>query len=448
MTIRNVTRLRVRENAEELGATEPDRDFLLSVAATVAVAPGDVLLSEVEGAERELEALRHAALAGEVEVRRDEVITDVYSSAFGDGLVRAAGAERCHHLQIRQFTLRGSRVLQFAAYPAPPMAHGVRLWCDPAVIWLFVAGPRRDDFWQLVRNLQPNWERLRSHHGQPLTGRIDGLLHDVYANPNPIEHLTRSGLEELTTAVGLLGRQDVVDDLVSGSVQPKVAVERTLAARRTLVRHLERVDTVLDHAHGDARSKYRSLESLAVRLIEDADRDSCLHLLAPHRHLVDGFEETRAQITATVETAAATTSLITSAAVSRLLDRSDANRRTTTAVSVAALLIALSAGFSSFAAIPRDDRLIRSFVSLGSWVGAGALSLLAVSYVLAWMATVPPARLPGWLRRYDRQIIVASAGGATVLLCLGGVSGSLLPVVGAVPLVVVFAGVRSLTSEY
>lgn len=435
------------ESSPEVHAPDViEREALLDQARRLGLRLGDVLVSDVPGGPTELTAVRAAIVGTDVPVRRDDVIDDVYTSSFGDRLLSIGGGPRSHHTQLRRYDLWGTPILQVAAYPEPPSTSGVRLWCAPAMVWLFVATPRSGEFDEALQALQPHWERLLAHHGVPLDRPLDPELERRYPVPNRIVPLDGAQLAELRGAVDLLVGQEPIAALVDETASPRAAVDVTLQARRVLLRHMDRLDTVLEHSHGAARDKYRAMERLAEEI--GAGTVHLGHLLAPHRHLVDGLDETRQHVARAVDAATETTSLITSAAVGRLLDRSEANRRVTTAVGAAAFLLALVANYSALAAVPRDDRVLRSFVQIGAWLAVGAIGLLVGAYVLARLSAMPSRTVPRRLAALLRAGAPCAGIAATALFVWAGVTASVPALAAGAVCAVVLVVIRAVLGDY
>jgi hypothetical protein len=315
------------------------RSSLLTLACTNSVVPGDVLVSRTIGDEEGLEAVAKAVLADSVVMRRDRHVRDVYQSAFANSLLASAGTRPSQHLQLRNARILDTALLQVAIYPVPPRAGETRLWCDAAVVWLFVpSGKAGDSVVAFLTELQPLWERLRAHHSFPLDRNEPHELIERYPVPRRMGALAREDRDSLDDAVLLLSDHGPILALLAQATSPRIAVERILDARYRLLRHLERMTLALQHSHGSARSKYESVREAALESPARVDPGQVEHVLAPHRHLVDGLEETQRNLVVLAEQASATASLITSAAVSRLLDRSSANRISGTAIAAVASL--------------------------------------------------------------------------------------------------------------
>ena len=188
-----------------------------------------------------------------------------------------------------------------------------------------------------------------------------------------------------------------------------------LAARRELQRHDERIIHLLQHSHGSVDDKYEALdERLAVVFADDAATMSAYHLGAPHRHLMLGFKETRTDVRALTDRASESASLVVSATVGRLLDRSEANKTTGTAVGAALAIIALVSTFTAVASVP-SERSGPYLTRLAGWVGFSGLLVGAFVMLLAWVANHPAVEVTFPGRRARRTL------GAVVLV---GASGS------------------------
>ena len=392
------------------------REQLPQISSLAEAESGDVLISVLDG-DDDLGIAAEAFTLNENIIGRTPEVTDIYRCRLADRILEGAGSSRAHHTQLRAFNLEGSPLLQVAMYPRPGSVHGVRLWCDPALIWLFLPRATLAVLRPGLAALQPSWERLRAHHGVPLTHHLRADLADRYPVEDPMEPLRPDELRRLGDAVEMLVGQSCVQALLDGSITPRQAVDSTLQARRSLARHLDRLDKLLEHSHGRADTKMELLAESASRIFSRSTEHDVLHLLAPHQHLVDGMEETHDQVSGAVQGASATTALMSSAAVGRLLDRSQANRAVTTAVAVAAFLIAVVTGFTSLASVPMDDRAIRDLVRLAGFVGVGSAVLVATAYSLAKVAAAPARSAPEVLQRW--AVASTVLGLALTIACFG-----------------------------
>ncbi len=125
--------------ADDLGV----RDSLVLQARSVRFDVGDVFVSLLDD-DVDLASLRDQIVQGDVSFTRTNVITDVFESTFADAMLRDLGTP-AQHVQFRQIKISGRPLLQMAIYPLPMSAGGIRLWCDPALVWLFLhdSGARR-----------------------------------------------------------------------------------------------------------------------------------------------------------------------------------------------------------------------------------------------------------------------------------------------------------------
>ena len=437
-----------RLDAHLLPAVEAGEDlpgYAARVLAGRRAEPGDVVVSVVDGDLAGVEAV----LVGEDAVlHRGPEISDVYRSGFAAGLLAAIGAPDPHEMQLRRYLAEGQRVLQVAVYPRPPADRGVRLWCTPALIWLFVAGPQPDRLLGALEALRPSWERVRVHHGPPLEAPTAPDLAARYPVEDPIGPLGRHDMAALHEALETVVGQTCVEALMAGRTTPRQAVDTTLRGRRALALHLDRLDKVLEHSHGRGEVKVDLFREAVAAALPETEHSAREHLVAPHRHLVDGMRETQRQVRAAVDGASTTTGLMSSAAVGRLLDRSRANRQASTAVAVGALLIAVLSVFTSLAAIPDRGRAVGDLVRLGSWVGVGGILLLAVAYLLAHLSAVPADRAPAFLREHAHPVLGAAGALALVVFGLAAATASLTLLAVGVTTVFLAAVVRAWTDDF
>jgi hypothetical protein len=424
------------------------REALLDLANAAPLTPGDVLLTrtaDVAGLER----IARSVTDGDTVMQRDRDVRDIYVSSFADALLEAAGADRSQHFQIRKVEAFGTTVLQMAAYPTPPISAGVRLWCDSAIVWLFVPrGRDGDEAVNFFRRLQPLWERVRAHHGVPMDRALPEELSNIYPVPYPVAPMTKDERAQLVGAVDFLSSQSLISDIVDRRTNARKLVDDVLLARQTLVRHLDRMKIVLEHAHGTARSKVLVMRQTAYQLAPDEDPIALEHLLAPHEHLIDGMEETQRNLDAVLAAVSTTASLITTAAVGRLLDRSKANRTMATAVATAAFCAAILSTYTALAAIPRDGRAIPDLVRLSGWVGSLGITAGLGAYAVAALAAVPSHRLPSVLRVRSRLVLGTLAVSSTAAFVVTAVSGWWQAAVGGGVLLALLIGTGALVNDY
>ncbi len=211
-------------------------------------------------------------------------------------------------------------------------------------------------------------------------------------------------IQELRGAVVSLASQAPLTALIGGNTTPREAVDDTLSSRGILLEHARRLDKLLDHTHGSIQDKYEMLRHRALEVFGGENATEVAHLLAPHRHLMDGFVETRRDILGITSVAENTAALITSAAMGRLMQRSDANRTVGIAVASGALVVALVTVFTGIAAVPRTERLIEDLVRLGGWIGGASVIAACLTVLLARLSALPTSRLPGMVLRNGRWV--------------------------------------------
>lgn len=392
----------------------PVRQQLASLLARGGVGGGDTVVLEMSG---ELDSTRmRAALAGnDLLSERSPSIWDIYRSEFGDMLLNACGAGvPAHHTQARRFSIAASEFVQVAIYPTPPLSNGVRMWCDPALVLIFSPPGAIDQLLEVLRPAQPMWERLRAHHGRPLRQQPLAQLSDAYPIGSPFEPLAPDAWKELDCAVTFLSNESAIDEIIARSASPQRVVEQTLHARRLIQQHERRLVNVIEHSHGRASDKLDAIQD-ALAPLGGGSPMAARDLLAPHRHLVTGLEETRQDVERLATLASDTASLVASATVGRLLDRSEANQTATAIVAATLVLISIVTTFTSIASIPAEERHPATLMNLGGWIGAAGIvvTLGIIGLRRTWAARVPPWALTH--RRPVRPVITGLA-----LLALAG----------------------------
>lgn len=379
-----------------------------------------------------------ALAAGDVVMKRTDEIWDVYSSRTGSALLEASRSTRPpHHTQVRWYSVAGHAVAQVAVYPAPLVEAGVRIWTDPALVVLFVDDAGAAAVLAKLRPLQPLWERLRGHHGAPLTSRPHPRLDAAYPVPSRPRPLDQRGWETLVEAISFIASEQAVDDVSHADTSPQAAVVRMMRARRDVQQHEVRLSAVLEHSHGTMLAKF---EALQVRAAEELDEASAAHhVVQPHQHLMAAQQETLQDVRALSQRTSETANLLASAAVGRLLDKSEATQTAGTAVASALAAIALVSIVAALAAIP-SERTVADYARLSGWVGFCGVVVTGVVVGLARLAYRSTSSVSHGQRRVlgalgvlaavacpllflwgavQQQVAVVGAGGAAALLAAG-----------------------------
>lgn len=440
MRVLSATRLFIDEQELDVAA-DPGQSWLEVLCAALDDAAVWIGETVVVGLDRPASraGIGAALIGDDVVMRRSDSIWDLYSSALGSALLEACRTHRRpHHTQVRWYSLGGHQVAQVAVYPEPLVVAGTRIWCDPALVVVLVESGGTGEVLEVMRVLQPLWERLRGHHGAPLTSRPHPRLDAVYPVPNRPRHLDAAGLQRLSEAIDYISSDAAVDDVAHAQTSPQDAVVQMMLARKLIEQHEVRLSVVLEHSHGTMDAKFDALRHRAEGLLGDG-AVAALHVSQPHFHLLAAQRETIEDVRALTERTSETAHLLASAAVGRLLDRSEANRTAGTAVGSGLAIIALVSIFAALAAVP-TNRSFRDYVSLSGWIGFAGVVVTALVVGLTQLAYRSAESLSARQRRVCAVAGVAAACVAPVLFAWGAVAGSVVLVAtGAAATVVAVA---------
>ena len=346
------------------------------------------------------------ALLGPAASRRSTNILNVWDSTgpAAEALRRVTqGLPFATDLPFEQIQLRHTAVLvgnvqhvtTLVAYPSPWQVGRTRLWslAPTMLMWLAVEDlPAYEAIEAGVHEYIVAWRRVvEDHSTAPTAAALD----------------PGTGL---TPAVTFLDSERLEQLMVDPGVSAVELLYGSAASRRAVSQHACFLDEVRMRTRGSVDLKVLTLESAAARLAGEAD--SILSLAA--RHFALGLRDTGESLAALEARSSSVFEMLSSAALTRLLDQSSSARLVAGLVALLATVATVAGVIAAFLAVPDANTALppRSVV----------LSSVAV------MTGLPPLVLLGMrAARSLRPATTVATGHAEARNALAAVIGDALP---------------------